>query len=963
MPFRLSLKKRQKSESTSGGRNETDSQPQPEGEGGAEQPTQEDADNATKTAEDLPTPSGKDDKPSVSRESKASSTEAAGESPQVDTTDQIAVSDNVFPESDSGTDKPKEEGEPTEPTPAQDDSKKLEEAATPSGDPSKLPQQSLPPATGQEETAAAVENSSAVATVSVDDSFESVSPTATPTSSVCRQLTDEAQAAQMPEESTAVDDMNCVACKKPVTEPRLLPCLHSMCRLCVNAASSQAGGSMLYEEHMGADQSAVLCPMCNEAFPVPVGGFPANAYLMRKITKRDLRTKFGNVQKYECEVCDKNQIAEHYCDDCGDFLCTECSTFHRTFKATKGHTIKDLSNISLEESIDMKSKGMQKKVQCPEHDDPVTLYCEQCNSTICSVCLTESHTAHPTAVIDDKLAGKQASQLKEALKEILDHTSCLQPLGASKDRLAEDIRSELQAAQQGVTQLTEVLKGILITRRDALNNEALQIANRKLGPIIKEREVITKIMALYEYLNHHVEAVLRDGTPGDIAMTKSALLLRRQKLSDDLAACSLPPSESTAITLRTSGNIDAVSNALSGVGYVCGGSHASNSTIVLPYPTLPAVSLVRGESLVCEVVMKDFRGQAYLRGGEDVVGFLKMEGSEKAIGKVTDKEDGTYVIHFDTYQPGRNYLFVELYGKDVSNSPFELTLTVKDIKMIGNKSTSIACPDSTGQYRAVALAEDGMLAVTDSEKRCVSLLNPAGEVKKFFGTKGARDGAFKHKMTGAVFDKEGHLYVTDDENGRVQKFRVDDGQVLNVFGEHGGKLGKMTRPRGVAISPEDQKVYVSDYDTHRISVFLPNGQYHTSFGKKGGGPGKLKTPLGIAFGPNGNLFVADTGNNRVAVFTPEGEYVSSFGIKPFGVDLNQPWGIAVTAEGYVVVTERQGHCVSIFQSDGEFILEFGEKGTGEGNFDQPCGVVASDGNVYIADANNARIQTFTYIHT
>lgn len=965
MPFRLSRKKSKKNESES----TAEAEPQPQPKEGTDQPAQEDAGNAANTPEDQPTPAGEDaskeakltDESPANGENKATSADETADSPKIDTPDATGE-----PESAPTTDSAAEKEQPAELTSVEDDSKKedLEETAPPDG-PSETPQQ--PPPTGQEEAAAvpssdAVNGDTAVAAATLD-SFDSTSPVVSPTN-VDRGLTDGAQATEAPMEPSTFDDMSCVACKKPVVEPRLLPCLHSMCRTCVKTGSTQAGGSILFAEQMSADQSYVLCPACNEAFPIPVGGFPENSYLIRKITKRDLRNKFGNAPKYDCEMCDKKVIAEYYCDDCGDFLCPECSSFHRTFKATKGHTINDLSVISLEESIDMKSKGMQKVAKCPEHNEPFTLYCEQCNTVICSVCLTESHTAHPTAVIDDKLATKQSSQLKDALQDILAHTRSLEPMAASRDELVEDIRSELQSARQGITQLTEVLKDILIDRRDALNNEALQIANRKLQPIVKEREVITKIMALYKYLNQHVEAVLKDGTPGDIAMTKSTLLLRRKKLSEDHEACSLPPTESTAITLRTSGNIDAVTNALAGVGYVCGGSDASKSSIVLSYSTLPAVSLVRGEDLVCEVVMKDIRGQTYLRGGEGVVGFLKMEGAgnEKVMGKVTDKKNGTYVIHFDSYQPGRNYLFVELFGMDVSNSPMELTLTVKDIQMIGTKSETIACPDSTGQYRSVALSEGGMFAVTDSEKRCVCLLTPKGEVKKTFGTKGARDGAFKHKMTGTAFDRDGHLYVTDDENGRVQKFRVEDGQVLNVFGEHAGKLGKMTRPRGVAIRPDDQKVYVSDFESHRILVFLPNGQFLNSFGKKGSGPGKLKSPLGIAFGPEGNLYVVDSGNNRIVVFSPDGEYLRSFGSKPNWLDLNQPWGIAVTAEGYVIVTERLANCVSIFQGNGEFVLQFGDKGTGELGFDQPCGVVASEGKVYVADAINARIQTFTYIH-
>jgi DNA-binding beta-propeller fold protein YncE len=767
--------------------------------------------------------------------------------------------------------------------------------------------------------------------------------------------------------SMQVEDLICVICKSMLTQPKILPCMHSVCRKCERAATTNRSSSVLYEVQANMDEETVHCPKCNEDHVLPAGGFPSNTYLQCKLAKREIHDKLGSSKVFECSACEKKNPSSHYCSDCKDFLCTDCYSFHRSFKATKNHVISNLSEESLEHSIERSAKDSQEKLQCPQHVEPMSMYCEQCEVCLCSTCLTEYHNAHPTAVVDDKLATKQKTELRQMLADTNVEIHNLRPVAQEKDHIAEVIHSELKATQQGITRLIELLQGALAARKDTLNAEAMSIANRKLDPVRRQRETISKIIELYQSVQPVVYAVLGDGTADDIALTKSVFVRRQKKLTSDLEGNLKPMSESTNITLRTSGNIDGVSNALGEIGYVCGGSHPQNSRIHITYKTSPGIALVRGEKLVCEAVMKDSKNQIYPRGGETITANLMHlstdEKEEYYEGDVADNGDGTYTITFGAFAPGKNFLTVQCFGEDLSNSPMELTLIVKDINMIGSKATVIPCPDREGIYRTVAVGENDTIVVTDNERRRVCVLEEDGSLKKAFGSKGSRDGTFKHKMTGALFDSEGNLYITDDNNGRIQKFRVDDGQVLNVIGEPGSKPGKLDRPRGIAIHHTDKKLYISEFDSHRISVFLPNGQHRHCFGKKGNAFGKLKHPLGVAFGPDGNLYVVDSGNNRIQVFTPEGDPLRSFSNKYASVDLNQPWDIAVTEEGYVLVTERSGNCVSVFHTDGSFILHFGSKGTDEGMFDEPCGIaINGQGQVFVMDSNNKRVQVFTYVH-
>ena len=88
--------------------------------------------------------------------------------------------------------------------------------------------------------------------------------------------------------------------------------------------------------------------------------------------------------------------------------------------------------------------------------------------------------------------------------------------------------------------------------------------------------------------------------------------------------------------------------------------------------------------------------------------------------------------------------------------------------------------------------------------------------------------------------------------------------------------------------------------------------------------------------------------------------------------VSEPWGVAINQRGEVVVSAVGGHgislfglsgeklCVSVFDPSGEKFLYFGTYGSGQGQFDNPCGVAVDyEGNILVADRHNCRIQKFT----
>ena len=142
-----------------------------------------------------------------------------------------------------------------------------------------------------------------------------------------------------------------------------------------------------------------------------------------------------------------------------------------------------------------------------------------------------------------------------------------------------------------------------------------------------------------------------------------------------------------------------------------------------------------------------------------------------------------------------------------------------------------------------------------------------------------------------------------------------------------------------------------------------------TIGSEGVSPGEFYQPRDIAIGPNGDVYVADTGNHRIEHFSAQGELLGTWGgfasvadgNAPGGT-FNEPWGVAVAPNGDVYVADTWNHRVQWFSSEGTFKGMFGSEGLGQDPlvFWGPRDVaVDSQGRVYVADTGNKWIKVFS----
>ena len=77
-------------------------------------------------------------------------------------------------------------------------------------------------------------------------------------------------------------------------------------------------------------------------------------------------------------------------------------------------------------------------------------------------------------------------------------------------------------------------------------------------------------------------------------------------------------------------------------------------------------------------------------------------------------------------------------------------------------------------------------------------------------------------------------------------------------------------------------------------------------------------------------------------------------------EFSAPRSIAIDNDGNVYVADSSNNRIQKFGLSGAFLAKWGSSGNAEGQFNKPYGVaVDADGNVYVADTNNHRVQKFT----
>jgi len=307
-----------------------------------------------------------------------------------------------------------------------------------------------------------------------------------------------------------------------------------------------------------------------------------------------------------------------------------------------------------------------------------------------------------------------------------------------------------------------------------------------------------------------------------------------------------------------------------------------------------------------------------------------------------------------------------------------------------------------GQFQrpqAVAVARDGSVYVVDRERHRIIKYAPDGRYLLSFGSgrqsraglspdPTRRDQACFHLPYDVAVAPDGSVYVSDWRNHRIVRNSPEGTYLGEIPGS--GLRYDMLRPTSIAIDdegtlavlssgPDKRKRFITFFDSQQrfveqrpvagsclaVALHPGTGDLYVTQGARyieylaGGamngwmGKGNLHSGttalLHYRLGWFGEKYLVD--HNGYKYYQEGGDERSAF---------ERPQGLAVDeARGRLIVADTRNNRIQVFSLRHEELCVFGRRGTAHGEFRLPVDVaVDGEGNVYVADKYNDRVQKF-----
>ena len=209
------------------------------------------------------------------------------------------------------------------------------------------------------------------------------------------------------------------------------------------------------------------------------------------------------------------------------------------------------------------------------------------------------------------------------------------------------------------------------------------------------------------------------------------------------------------------------------------------------------------------------------------------------------------------------------------------------------------------------------------------------------------DNLYLGEVSGVAVNAQGHVFVFNRGSTTGPAYAAAAAQLLEFDGqgnfvrEIGHNLYAWSFAHTVKIDRE-QNIWVTDKGSDMIVKFTPQGRVDMVFGRKQEAADEHTAPLkhpnpplpaidgyfrqvtDVAWDAAGNTFISDGYiNSRVAKVDKDGNWLKSWGDRGTGPgQFNTPHSIATDADGNVYVADRGNRRIQVFDGEGKFLRQF-----------------------------------------
>ena len=620
--------------------------------------------------------------------------------------------------------------------------------------------------------------------------------------------------------------------------------------------------------------------------------------------------------------------------------------------------------------------------RCQEHGSPLEFFCENCDELSCGRCLIIAHKKHDFQHIDDAIP-KHLDSLRGLVQPAYEVAFHAEEKMVELRREKNEVTANREKTARAVEAFFDKMSRALEDRKNTLISTLLKYTDIQLTRLDERNQTLEDAHSAILQIIGTIEHSLQHSQDPGVLMKKQRIENGLDSHQESILKITQLASESKQSDLFLQFNEDnRLLSPLSDLGtlHVCSHDPRSNHVSIHGQVVVSSddsniyVSAADGQETV-RYVSSPQRGPQLDAGhtpetssgiemqsqlaehppqiaNDPTIRQLACSTVDHEIDPISEESESDH--EYEDIVVVKPPLPLPRHRPSSIPFPFPQEAPIVDpVKIIPNHQ--LCSPNSGERVYPCGVCCTGHydnLIITDTFNHCLRLIDYTGEFLEKIGSGGKATGQFIEPVAVAV-DRDNCIFVTERGNTRVQKF-TSLGLHLLKFGQRVLYGHQFNDPWGVAVSPADGDIYVSDWDKNRVYIYKPNGRYVGSIGKEGFI--KFKFPAGIAFDNQGRLLVADRGNHCIWCLTADGTQVMG---KIGSGFLCFPYGVSTTSNGSIVVTESGKDRISIFSASGELIRCFGKSGSEPGMFDHPRHVcINRKGHVIVADEMNQRLQIF-----
>lgn len=658
--------------------------------------------------------------------------------------------------------------------------------------------------------------------------------------------------------------LKCSSCCHDYQNPRLLPCLHSLCAECIQKLPHQISSQSENQESKdnipnGKVLEQFACPICLSSIFLPDGGesaFQSNAFLFDLCKLYKYKHDSGRHCDY-CQYAGKTVDAVSLCLNCHDDMCGNCQEAHQKTKITRTHQVvpyEQVKNGLYDHDI-----RQNQKLKCEEHEDSyLTSFCTDCEMLLCPECQTSAHVSHNIVDFENALPkySKQIkgliSSIKTRLPSIQNYCEFLEKYSENLDQTKEQLLTDTQTQAESLHRMIDECK-------DKLQQEIKESCEAEMNQA-KDKLKNLQIASTSLHNNaHFLNQLMAHGKPEEV-------LVMHREITSRLTQLIKMQMDGLTAKLR--------------IGFIPGANTEQNVQTLLGKLSNDMIPVGKSES-------------------------NQLAGSELRITSVLPNVKSTpeFLLSFDSE------------GTDESRDiwPTGMAITKKDnVVIVDRDNKKIKVFDSVGKLLKeftgqndnkigipfdVTVLENDTIALTDYEKENVKVFTQDGNHLLTIS------GFFKHPR-GITTNSKGEILVVDCRQQRITVHDPKNGNLIKTIDgldKKGNRI--LVDPYYITTTHEDN-ILVTDTAAPNIKVFNMEGRLIAEYGTYGVKEQQILQPFGICVDDYGYIFVADNQNHRIHLLNPDGKLNKFLLTKSNSIW--HPMAVNISKKGFFLVSEALG---------------------------------------------------------